>query len=142
MSTPMTTNEDFSCYGSALPFTLSLKSPLSFQDPRVSTALRSKYGDGDERLVEQTLTVCSGLDMVNITLCHFVFPDKKINEVSADIKTMRANRITGRGIGWMCVSVRVRTELDCLWPRCDALEVVAAAAAAARTRVTVSRDDR
>lgn len=41
--------------------------------------LRAKYGDD---ILEQSVTVCSGLDMVNIGLCHFVFPDKKVAEVS------------------------------------------------------------
>lgn len=44
------------------------------------TLLRGKYGDD---LLEQSVTVCSGLDMVNITLCHFVFPDKATSEVCA-----------------------------------------------------------
>lgn len=40
------------------------------QDIRIQTALRSKF-PGD--ILEQTLTVCSGIDVVNINLCHFVF---------------------------------------------------------------------
>ena len=48
----------------------------------MQTPLRSKYGDIED-LLEQSVTVCSGLDMVNITLCHFVFPDKKMAEVSS-----------------------------------------------------------
>ena len=43
------------------------------------TALRNKHG---EDVLENTLTVCSGLDMVNITSCYFVFPNKKVMEVS------------------------------------------------------------
>ena len=42
--------------------------------------LRAKYGDD---ILEQSITVCSGLDMVNISLCHFVFQDQKIAEVSS-----------------------------------------------------------
>ena len=49
-----------------------------FQDIRVLSSLRTKYGDD---LLEQTLTVCSGLDMVNIYNCYFVFPNKKVMEV-------------------------------------------------------------
>lgn len=55
-----------------------------FQDIRVLSALRTKYGDD---LLEQTLTVCSGLDMVNIYNCYFVFPSKKVMEVSLIGKT-------------------------------------------------------
>eukprot|EP00094_Tigriopus_californicus_P012882 TCALIF_12455-PA protein Name:"Similar to PLCB4 1-phosphatidylinositol 4,5-bisphosphate phosphodiesterase beta-4 (Homo sapiens)" AED:0.17 eAED:0.17 QI:0/0.75/0.82/0.94/1/1/17/384/960 len=40
-------------------------------DPRVMAGLRSK-----SEVLERSVTVCSGLDMVNITLCHFVFQSK------------------------------------------------------------------
>ena len=56
----------------------------SFQDIRVLSSLRTKYGDD---LLEQTLTVCSGLDMVNIYNCYFVFPSKKVMEVRLIGKT-------------------------------------------------------
>ncbi len=52
---------------------------LSLQDIRVLQALRSKHGDD---LLEKSITVCSGLDVVSITLCHFVFQEKEITEVS------------------------------------------------------------
>lgn len=51
----------------------------SSQDFRVNAALKTKYG---EDVVDQTVTVCSGLDFVNISLCHFVFEDQETAEVN------------------------------------------------------------
>ena len=45
---------------------------------RLTNQVRAKFG---EDLLERSLTVCSGLDMVNISLCHLVFPSKKETEV-------------------------------------------------------------
>ena len=42
------------------------------------SALKTKYG---EDVRDQTITVCSGLDMVNIVSCHFVLPNSKVMEV-------------------------------------------------------------
>lgn len=47
---------------------------------QVLTELRKRH-DSIEGLPEKSLTVCSGLDMVNITLNHFIFPDKETTEV-------------------------------------------------------------
>ncbi len=45
----------------------------------MNAALKTKYG---EDVKDQTVTVCSGLDFVNISLCHFVFEDQETAEVS------------------------------------------------------------
>ena len=52
-----------------------------FQNVHVLSELRRRH-DSIENLPEKSLTVCSGLDMVNITLNHFIFPDKDTAEVS------------------------------------------------------------
>ena len=49
-----------------------------FQNPSISSTLRQRKG---ENISEISLTVCSGLDMVNINLNHFVFADKETLEV-------------------------------------------------------------
>ena len=54
------------------------------QDPRLQTALKQRHGDNFH---ERSLIVCSGLDMVNIYNCYFVFPSKKVMEVSLIGKT-------------------------------------------------------
>lgn len=66
-------------HSTSLSLSLSSIHSIFFQDPRILTPLKNKYGDDFK---EQTLTVCSGLDMVNISLCHFVFPSKEITQVS------------------------------------------------------------
>ena len=55
-------------------------SKIYFQNVQVLTELRKRH-DSIEGLPEKSLTVCSGLDMVNITLNHFIFPDKETTEV-------------------------------------------------------------
>jgi hypothetical protein len=52
-----------------------------FQNPSISSTLRQRKG---ENISEVSLTVCSGLDMVNINLNHFVFEDKATTEVSSN----------------------------------------------------------
>ena len=52
--------------------------------------LRKRY-DSIESLPERSLTVCSGLDMVNITLNHFIFSDKETTEVSK--RSFKANKL-------------------------------------------------
>ena len=52
----------------------------SFQNVHCLSELRKRY-DSIESLPERSLTVCSGLDMVNITLNHFIFSDKETTEV-------------------------------------------------------------
>jgi len=47
------------------------KVPLN---PNILTALRPRHG---ENIAEKSITVCSGLDMVNINLTHFVFANKE-----------------------------------------------------------------
>ena len=51
-------------------------STLYFQN----SVLRGKYDDL-ESYSERAITVCSGLDMVNINLNHFVFKDRDTSEV-------------------------------------------------------------
>ena len=45
-----------------------------------NSVLRGKYDDL-ESYSERAITVCSGLDMVNINLNHFVFKDRDTSEV-------------------------------------------------------------
>lgn len=49
------------------------------QNPNILTALRPRHG---ENIAEKSITVCSGLDMVNINLTHFVFANKEDADVS------------------------------------------------------------
>ena len=48
------------------------------QNPNILTALRPRHG---ENIAEKSITVCSGLDMVNINLTHFVFANKEDADV-------------------------------------------------------------
>ena len=50
-----------------------------FQDLRLTTDLESR---GTGTLESRTVTVCSGLDLVNITYNNFVAPDEKAAKVS------------------------------------------------------------
>ena len=43
-----------------------------------NSVLRGRY---DDKYSEHAITVCSGLDMVNINLNHFVFKDRETSEV-------------------------------------------------------------
>ena len=52
---------------------------LLLQNPNILTALRPRHG---ENIAEKSITVCSGLDMVNINLTHFVFANKEDADVS------------------------------------------------------------
>ena len=52
---------------------------LKFQHPGISSTLRPRHG---ENIAEKSITVCSGLDMVNINLTHFVFANKEEADVS------------------------------------------------------------
>ena len=52
------------------------------QNPSISSTLR-RHG---ENIAEKSITVCSGLDMVNINLTHFVFSNKEDADVSVKIQ--------------------------------------------------------
>ena len=56
------------------------------QNPNILTALRPRHG---ENIAEKSITVCSGLDMVNINLTHFVFANKE----DADVSNFEINRV-------------------------------------------------
>ena len=56
------------------------------QNPNILTALRPRHG---ENIAEKSITVCSGLDMVNINLTHFVFANKE----DADVSIFEINRV-------------------------------------------------
>ena len=49
------------------------------QNPSILSALRPRHG---ENIAEKSITVCSGLDMVNINLTHFVFANKEDADVN------------------------------------------------------------
>ena len=68
-----------------------------FQNLSISSTLRQRKGDN---IGEISLTVCSGLDMVNINLNHFVFADKE----TAEVPTASCSK------GWK-VCPRVRGEI-------------------------------
>ena len=59
---------------------IGLKNPVNsfLQNPSISSTLR-RHG---ENIAEKSITVCSGLDMVNINLTHFVFSNKEAADVS------------------------------------------------------------
>lgn len=52
------------------------KLPLN---PSILSALRHRQG---ENIAEKSITVCSGLDMVNINLTHFIFANKEDADVN------------------------------------------------------------
>jgi hypothetical protein len=54
-----------------------------FQNPQLVNQLRQRRG---ENFSEMSMTVCSGLDMVNINLNHFVFANKEVLEVEMKMK--------------------------------------------------------
>ena len=58
------------------------KSNILLQNPSISSTLR-RHG---ENIAEKSITVCSGLDMVNINLTHFVFSNKEDADVSVKIQ--------------------------------------------------------
>ena len=58
------------------------KSDQILQNPSISSTLR-RHG---ENIAEKSITVCSGLDMVNINLTHFVFSNKEDADVSVKIQ--------------------------------------------------------
>ena len=51
---------------------------LFLQHPGISSTLRPRHG---ENIAEKSITVCSGSDMVNINLAHFVFNNKEDADV-------------------------------------------------------------
>ena len=62
-----------------------------FQNPSILSVLRPRHG---ENIAEKSITVCSGLDMVNINLTHFVFSNKE----DADVSTYRMRAYKGRSL--------------------------------------------
>lgn len=63
------------------------KVPLN---PSISSSLRQRHG---ENIAEKSITVCSGLDMVNINLCHFVFANKEAAETWRQILRNLTNNV-------------------------------------------------
>ena len=53
------------------------------QDVKLAQALIKKHG---EDVKDKSFAVCSGMDMVNISLCHVIAPDKDTAEESSDVK--------------------------------------------------------
>ena len=55
-----------------------------FQDPKLAQDIDSR---GTGQLGSRTVTVCSGLDLVNITYTHFVAADEATAKVRANYVT-------------------------------------------------------